>query len=33
VRRSQQAIFDPWGVEPYLTVADLTELAANLTGS
>ena len=32
VRRSPDAPFDPWGVEPDLTVADLGELAARLTG-
>ena len=27
VRRSQQALFDPWGIEPSLTIEDLAELA------
>jgi len=31
VKRSIDAIFDPWGVEPTLTAASLTELAAQIT--
>jgi 2-haloacid dehalogenase len=31
VRRSPEAIFDPWGVPPTLTVADLTVLAESIT--
>jgi 2-haloacid dehalogenase len=27
VRRSPEALFDPWGSEPTLTVRSLTELA------
>lgn len=30
VKRSPDAIFDPWGVEPTLTVASLTELTAQI---
>ena len=28
VRRSPQAVFDPWGIAPSVTVAELTTLAA-----
>ncbi|MBB3141837.1 haloacid dehalogenase type II [Halomonas organivorans] len=31
VRRSPEAPFDPWGIEPDLTVADLEDLADRLT--
>lgn len=30
VRRTPDAVFDPWGVEPPVTVASLTELAARI---
>ena len=30
VRRSPEALFDPWGIEPTLTVASLSDLAARL---
>lgn len=33
IRRSPAAPFDPWGIEPDLTVAHLGELAARLTAS
>ncbi len=32
VRRSPSSLFDPWGVEPDLTVANLRELAAAMPG-
>lgn len=31
VRRSAEKIYDPWGIEPSVTVSSLTELAAGLT--
>ena len=31
VRRSQAAVFDPWGIEPTLTIASLTELYTKLS--
>ena len=31
VKRSQEAIFDPWGIEPTLTVASLADLAERIT--
>jgi 2-haloacid dehalogenase len=31
VRRSQEAIFDPWGIDPTITVASLLELNEKLT--
>ena len=31
VRRSPEAQFDPWGIQPTLTVASLTELATGIT--
>ncbi|TNF97689.1 MAG: haloacid dehalogenase type II [Gammaproteobacteria bacterium] len=31
VRRSQEAIFDPWGIEPTITVANLGELDEQIT--
>ncbi len=30
VRRDPEAVFDPWGIEPDLTVQDLTQLAGKL---
>ena len=32
VRRSQEAIFDPWGIEPTVTVASLTDLYEQISG-
>ena len=32
VRRSQEAIFDPWGIEPTITVEDLGRLNEQITG-
>lgn len=32
VRRSQEALFDPWGIEPSLTVENLVELAGRMVG-
>jgi len=32
VRRSPEAIFDPWGIEPTITVTNLIELRDNLRG-
>lgn len=32
VKRSPQAVFDPWEIEPTLTIESLTELAAALAG-
>jgi len=31
VQRSSKALFDPWGIEPTLTVSDLAELAEKLS--
>ncbi len=31
VRRSPEALFDPWGIDPTITVSDLSDLAAKLT--
>lgn len=31
VKRSQEAIFDPWGIEPTLTVESLADLAERIT--
>lgn len=33
VRRSRHAVFDPWGIEPTLTVGNLTELAECIAAS
>ena len=33
IRRSEAQIFDPWGIEPTLIVASLTELAARLAAT
>jgi 2-haloacid dehalogenase len=32
VRRSQEAIFDPWGIEPTITVGSLGELSEQIAG-
>jgi hypothetical protein len=32
VRRSQEAIFDPWGVDPTLIVENLSQLNDKITG-
>ena len=32
VRRSPEAVFDPWGIEPTITVTNLIELRDNLRG-
>jgi 2-haloacid dehalogenase len=32
VKRSPAAVFDPWGIEPTLTVGSLVELAGHLSG-
>lgn len=32
VRRSSRAVFDPWGMEPTLTITRLTDLPARLAG-
>jgi len=32
VRRSPEAIFDPWGIDPTITVGNLAELAGELSG-
>lgn len=32
VRRSQEAIFDPWGIEPTITVGSLVELDEQIAG-
>lgn len=32
VRRSQEAIFDPWGIEPTITVETLEELSEQIAG-
>ncbi len=33
VRRSPQAVFDPWGIEPTITVTRLTELDSDIAAS
>lgn len=33
VRRSADAVFDPWGIEPTITINSLTELAAGIRNS
>jgi 2-haloacid dehalogenase len=32
VKRSDEAIFDPWGIEPTITVASLNELDEKFAG-
>jgi 2-haloacid dehalogenase len=32
VRRSKSSIFDPWGIDPTLTVTSLRELAGGIAG-
>ncbi len=33
VRRSERSIFDPWGIDPTLTITTLRELSGGITGS